>query len=131
MLRASSSFEEYWSSFVKAHLNVVTRRVQFVATSLGVASLFAGIVWRRGALVVLAPAMAWLPTWLAQRAFEEAAPPPPVPVAFAVAANLRMWRMTFDGTMDAEVERVATAEGPSPVPPGTPEPNMVTDHMLH
>jgi hypothetical protein len=125
-----SSFEEYWVTFVRAHVNVATRRVQFVATSLGLASALAGVVWRRGMLVVLAPAIAWLPTWLAQRAFEEGAPPPRH-TGFAVAANLKMWRMTLDGTMDDEVDRLVPVDGRSPGRAGTPQPNMVTDHTLH
>lgn len=124
------SFEEYWARFVRAHVTVATRRVQFVATSLGLASLFTGVVWKRGMLVALAPAIAWIPTWLAQRALEEGPAPPPNAV-FAVAANLKMWRMTLNGTMDAEVERLVAMNGPSPPKSRTPQPNMVTDHTLH
>jgi len=132
MSSASLTFEEYWTRFVSVHTSVATRRVQFVATSVGLASAFAGLVWRRGVLVVLAPAIAWAPTWLARRAFESAADGPPGHPAYAVAANLKMWRMTLGGTMDAEVERVVAEAEPSTVPrQRTPPPNMVTDHTLH
>jgi hypothetical protein len=125
------TFEEYWARFVRAHLRRATRRVQFVAVSLGMASAFAGLVWKRGVLVVLAPAVAWVPTWLAQRAFEDGATRPPLDAAFEAAANLKMWKMTLAGTMDAEVERLARTDGP-PIDRGDgPEPNMVTDHTLH
>lgn len=132
MASASLTFEEYWTRFVSVHTSVATRRVQFVATSLGLASAFAGLVWRRGVLVVLAPAIAWVPTWFARRAFEGGGEHPPRHPAYEVAANLKMWRMTLDGTMDAEVERVVAETEPSTVPrQRTPRPNMVTDHTLH
>lgn len=132
MSSASLTFEEYWNRFVCAHASLSTRRVQFVATSLGLASAIAGLVWKRGVLVVLAPALAWVPTWLARRAFEGGAERPPPHPAYAVAANLKMWRMTLDGTMDAEVERVAAEMETSAVAgPRTPLPNMVTDHTIH
>ena len=131
MSSTTLSFEEYWACFVGAHVGVATRRVQFVATSLGLAALFVGIAWRRGVLVVLAPAISWVPTWLAQRALEDTERPP-LHAAFEVAANLKMWRMTLAGTMAAEVERVVADAEPSTVRrPRTPRPNMVTDHTLH
>jgi hypothetical protein len=125
------TFEEYWVHFVRAHVHRATRRVQFVAISLGLASAFAGLVWKRGILVVLAPAVAWVPTWLAQRAFEDGAPRPPAHAVFEVAANLKMWRMTLAGTMDAEVQRLAAAADSEIDHNGAPQPNMVTDHTLH
>jgi hypothetical protein len=125
------TFEEYWERFVRAHVRRATRRVQFVAVSLGMASAFAGLVWRRGALVVMAPALAWVPTWLAQRTFENAAVRPPLHAAFEAAANLKMWKMTLAGTMDAEIERLALTGGPPVDRARGPEPNMVTDHTLH
>jgi hypothetical protein len=125
------TFEEYWVHFVRAHVRRATRRVQFAATSLGLASAFTGLVWKRGVLVVLAPAVAWLPTWLAQRAFEDGSPRPPLHAAFEAAANLKMWRMTLAGTMDAEVERLAAVDDPPRNGERTPRPNMVTDHTLH
>lgn len=125
------TFEEYWARFVRAHVHRATRRVQFVATSLGLASVFAGLVFRRGVLVVLAPAVAWVPTWLAQRTFEDGATRTPLHAMFEAAANLKMWRMTLAGTMDAEVERLAAADEPRSHGEGTPRPNMVTDHTLH
>src|SRR5690349_8289663 len=124
------TFEEYWARFVRARVRLATRRVQFAATSVGLASAFAGLVWRRGILVVLAPAVAWVPTWIAQRAFEDDAQQPPLHAGFEVAANLKMWRMTLAGTMDAEVERLAADREP-PEREGAPRPNMVTDHTLH
>jgi hypothetical protein len=125
------TFEEYWAHFVRAHVRRATRRVQFAATSLGLASAFAGLVFKRRVLVVLAPAVAWVPTWLAQRAFEDGAARPPVQAAFEAAANLKMWRMTLAGTMDAEVERLATTDGSPSISEPTPRQNMVTDHTLH
>lgn len=125
------SFEEYWVRFVRAHMGVATRRVQFAATSLGLASLLAGLVWRRGMLVVLAPAVAWIPTWVAQRSLEVGAARPPVYAPFEIAANLQMWRMTLAGTMDAEVARLAPPDDRNETKPRTPKPNMVTDHTLH
>lgn len=123
------TFEEYWVGFVRSHVHRTTRRVQFLATSVGLASALSGLVWRQGVLVVLAPAVAWIPTRLAQRAFEEETGPPRH-AGFEVAANLKMWRMTLAGTMDAEVERLmGDAEPPSPE--AAPRTNMVTDHTLH
>jgi len=131
MQPAAQSFEEYWVGFVRAHVRSTTRRVQFVATSLGLASALAGLLWKRGVLVVLAPAVAWIPTRVAQRAFEAGAQRPPVDPVFEVAANLKMWRMTLTGTMQAEVDRLTAESGRPAERPSTPEPNMVTDHTLH
>lgn len=125
------TFEEYWVGFVRAHVRRATRRVQFVATSLGLASAFAGLVWRRSVLVLLAPAVAWVPTWFAQRAFEDGVARPPPHAAFEAAANLKMWKMTLAGTMDAEVERLAADEHLQIDRDRAPRPNMVTDHTLH
>lgn len=124
------TFEEYWVCFVRAHVRRATRRVQFVATSVGLASAVAGLVWRRGILVVLAPALAWIPTWVAQRAFGDDGARAPLHAAFEVAANLKMWRMTLAGTMEAEIERLMPEREPNERE-GAPRPNMVTDHTLH
>jgi len=88
------------------------------------------LVWRRGLLVVLAPAVVWIPTWIARRAFEDDASRRPFHTVFEVAANLRMWRMTLAGAMDAEVERLAADRQPTERE-AAPRPNMVTDHTLH
>ena len=82
-------------------------------------------------LVLLAPAVAWIPTWLAQRAFEDGVARPPPHAAFEAAANLKMWRMTLAGTMDAEVERLAAADDLPIDGDRAPQTNMFTDHTLH
>lgn len=131
MQSTALTFEEYWAHFVRAHARRATRRVQFVAVSLGLASAFAGLVWKRGVLVVVAPAVAWVPGWLARRALESGTPRPPLHTVFEAAANLKMWKMTLAGTMDAEVERLAGTEVPPADRARAPRPNMVTDHTLH
>mgnify|MGYP001557379045 CR=1 FL=1 len=126
------TFPEYWVVFVRAHASPSVRRVHFVSMSAALGCAVFGVASRRTGLLALATAVALVPTWLARR-LEETRGLAGYP-AFAAAASLKMWRMTLEGTMDAEVLRVLGAEFVEPAAEeevSVPPPNMVTDHTLH
>lgn len=131
------TFDEYWPAFVRAHESSVVRRVHFVATSAAVGCAVAGVFGRRLTLVLAAPAVALLPTWVARRLSGNASAPLPGHAVFRVVASLKMWAMTLAGTMVEEAVNIASAERDDGVTADAdqdlphPPPNMVTDHTLH
>ena len=127
-------FDDYWLLFVRAHERAIVRRVQAVAVTAGLGCAALGVVTRKLGLVVAAPAVALVPTWVLRRLGRGAELP--FHPAFHVVASLKMWSMTLASSMDAEVARVADAsrETPSDLADDDrshPPPNMVTDHTLH
>lgn len=129
-------FDEYWQLFVRAHESVVVRRVQAAAVTTGIGLAVLGIFSRRASLVVVAPAVALVPTWVARRVSGTASVVLPHHAGFRFAASLKMWGMTLAGAMEAEVARVMSvppeeASDPADDDRPHPPPNMVTDHTLH
>jgi len=130
------SFEQYWVLFVRAHVNPLARRTRFAATSASVACAAAGVLSRRGSLLVLAAALAWVPNWVARQMLEGAVVGVPANVPYAVLASLKLCEMSLLGTFDAEIQRVLAIDEQKPMnapggDPTVPPPNMVTDHTLH
>ena len=129
-------FREYWPVFVRAHESPAVRRVHFVATTAGIGCAVLGVFGRRLSLVLAAPAVALVPTWIARRFAGSASVELPAHAVFRVAASLKMWAMTLAGTMAREAASVVDASREEPLDMADedhpyPPPNMVTDHTLH
>jgi hypothetical protein len=133
MSASPPTFDDYWAVFVRAHASAVVRRVHFISVSAALGCAALGLATRRGALLLAAPVIAVVPSVIARRLAGGDVRLPRYPL-YGVAAGLKMWRMTLEGRMDAEVERIFGSEPEGPgegAAPPVPRPNMVTDHTLH
>lgn len=129
------TFEEFWPLYVRAHSKKLTRKLHFIGTTLALACVAGGFLTKRRWLILFAPAAGYGPAWLSHFLVEKNLPATFRHPLWSLRADLVMWTKTIDGTMDAEVERMLTADGAgefqSDVEPGEIQPNMATDGTLH
>jgi hypothetical protein len=133
MISPSLTFDEYWDLFVRAHADPRVRRVHFVAVSAGLGCAVLGVLTRRAALLLAAPAVAFVPSWALRRLGGPGSSLPFHP-PYAALASAKLWRLTVLGAMSHEVARVLREEPDEPPESSggpLPRPNMVTDHTLH
>jgi hypothetical protein len=135
MTDALPNFDAYWRRYVAVHADPRVRRVQFVSTSVGIGIAACGVLTRRLSLIAAASAFAFVPTFVARVAWGQTTESIRERPLFRVAAALKAWKMTVQGTMQAEVDRVMQGTPPPPEDDSRdapiPRPNMVTDHTLH
>jgi hypothetical protein len=134
MADAPSSFDEYWSRYVRFHADERMRKLQFASTTVGLGVAATGLLLRRLSVVAAASAFAFAPSVFARLAWGKSSEPIQGSPLYRVAAAVKAWRMTVNGTLQAEIDRVSTPERPVEEPSREerlPRPNMVTDHTLH
>jgi hypothetical protein len=98
------SFEEFWPYYVSQHRNKTNRRLHFVGTTLAMGCV-AIAPWRPWALLA-APVFGYGFAWVGHFVFEKNKPASwhsAKHFAWSFRGDLRMWRMTLMGQMDAEV----------------------------
>jgi hypothetical protein len=105
------SFEEFWPFYVREHSSATNRRLHFVGTSLAMASVAAAAVTGRKSLLLLAPLMGYGFAWVGHFVVEKNRPATFTYPAWSLRGDFVMWWKTATGTMDAEIERVASANG--------------------
>lgn len=136
MTKSRESFEEFWPSYVRAHKSPMTRRIHFLGTLGALSCLSVAVLTRHKWMALLAPLVAYPPAWLSHAIFEKNTPATFERPLLSLMADLRMFRMMLEGTMDAEVERLTSGaeehDDATAASSGvTPEPNMITDNTLH
>jgi len=114
-----NTFEDFWPYYVRAHSNKLNRNIHFVGTSSAMALVGLGVLTRRVTPVLLAPVVGYGFAWFGHFVIEGNVPATFGHPLWSLKADLKMWRMILEGTMDAEVERVlreTTAQAePEPV----------------
>lgn len=107
-----STFEEFWPYYVSQHRNPISRKLHFVGTTLAMGCLAAAPVFPPALLA--APVVGYGLAWIGHFAFEKNKPASWASAkhfAWSLRGDLRMWRYTIAGDMDAEVERVEDMYG--------------------
>jgi hypothetical protein len=109
------SFEEFWPHYVKAHSRKATRQLHFAGTTAALTLAAAGILTRRLSLIALAPIVGYGCAWVGHFFIEGNTPATFGHPVWSLRADLLMWKMTLEGTMDDEVERVLRGDTDVPV----------------
>lgn len=107
-MRPPQSFEEFWPYYVSQHRNKTSRQLHFIGTSIAMGCVAVAPVYPPALL--LAPVAGYGFAWVGHFMFEKNKPASwggLQAVAWSLRGDLRMWKKTLDGTMDAEVEQLA------------------------
>ncbi|MFN0252826.1 MAG: Mpo1-like protein [Kofleriaceae bacterium] len=105
------SFEEFWPFYVSQHQDPTCRKLHFVGTTIAMGCLAAAPFnpW----LALAAPVAGYGFAWVGHFVFEKNKPASwlgPKEFVWSLRGDLRMWKHTLLGTMNAEVERHGLAE---------------------
>jgi hypothetical protein len=106
----ADAFEAFWPEYVRAHRHPATRLVHAVGTTTSLALLAAGALRRRPLLMAMGPLVDHALCQASHRLIEKNRTHPHRRPVDHARAELRMWRKTLAGTMNAEVERVIGAD---------------------
>jgi hypothetical protein len=101
-----TSYEEFWDFYVSQHSNKTNRRLHFVGTSLAMACVAGGALFKKPSLFLLAPVFGYGFAWFGHFVFEKNKPASFDHPVWSLKSDFVMWRKIANGTMDAEVERV-------------------------
>jgi hypothetical protein len=102
-----TTFDEFWAYYVSQHRNPICRRLHFIGTSLAIGCVAASPVFPPALLA--APVVGYGLAWIGHFGFEKNRPASwhsAKHLWWSLKGDLRMWRYTVRGVMDAEVERV-------------------------
>jgi hypothetical protein len=105
------TFEEFWPYYVRQHANETNRTLHVVGTTLALGSVAAGLLTRRASLLLAAPVLGYGLAWVGHFFVEGNTPATFSHPLWSLRGDLLMWWKTMNGTMRAEVERVATTNG--------------------
>ena len=108
--RKYGTFEEFWPFYVSQHSKKATRTLHFIGSTLALGAVAAATVTRRPALLLGAPLAGYGFAWVSHFFVEQNRPATFIYPLWSLMGDARMWWMTANGTMDAEVERVAASE---------------------
>lgn len=109
MIEASvpQSFEEFWPYYVSQHRNATCRKLHFAGTTMALGLVAASPLFPPA--LAMAPVVGYGLAWIGHFAFEKNRPASWYSLkhfAWSLRGDLRMWRMTLVGDMEAEVERI-------------------------
>ena len=105
------SFEEFWPFYLREHSKKANRALHFAGTTAAMAILAASAVARRPAWLLAAPVVGYGLSWVGHFFIEQNRPATFRYPAWSFRGDLRMWAMTVQGTLDAELERVTSSNG--------------------
>ncbi len=108
--RKYGSFEEFWPFYVSQHSKKATRTLHFIGSTIALGAVAAAAVSRRPALLLGAPLAGYGFAWVSHFFVEQNKPATFTYPLWSLMGDARMWWMSANGTMDAEVERVAASE---------------------
>ena len=106
-----TSFEEFWPYYVSQHTNPTCRKLHFVGTSIAMGCV--AISPFVPSALLAAPVAGYGLAWIGHFVFEKNKPASwggAKAAWWSLRGDLRMWTRMVQGTMDAEVERVAMLE---------------------
>jgi hypothetical protein len=104
------SFEEFWPFYVSQHQNKTSRRLHFIGTSLAMGCVAMAPFYPTALLA--APVLGYGFAWVGHFAFEKNKPATwggKKAILWSLRGDLRMWMYMLEGTMDAEIEKLAPA----------------------
>jgi hypothetical protein len=104
------SFDEFWPHYVKEHSQPETRTIHAIGTTVGMACALALIAGRKWKYLPLALIPGYGAAWLSHFLIEKNKPATFEHPLWSFMGDYKMLGLMIEGKMDAEVERVMTAE---------------------
>jgi hypothetical protein len=104
-------FEEFWPYYLREHQKPGTRALHFAGSTLAFATVAAALIARRPAWLLGAPVLGYGLSWIGHFFVEHNRPATWEHPLWSLRGDLKMWAMTVAGTLDAELERVASSNG--------------------
>jgi hypothetical protein len=118
-----SDFESFWPYYIGEHRDPTTRRLHTVGTTAALGCLAAFALTRKRSLLLAGLVGGYGPAWVSHFFIEKNRPATFTYPLWSLRADLRMFRLTLLGQIDAEIERIlgeqATAEGADAKPAPT------------
>jgi hypothetical protein len=106
-----SDFESFWPHYLGEHSDPTTRALHALGTGLALGCLGAYALTRKRALLFGALAGGYGPAWVSHFFVEHNRPATFSHPLWSLRADLRMFRLTLLGQIDAEIARVGRPEG--------------------
>lgn len=103
MTARPSTLDEFWPFYVSQHLNPVNRRLHAIGTTAGILLAAGAAVFRAPRLLAAGAAAAYACAWIGHFFHEKNRPATFVFPLLSLRADLRMYRLTVLGEMDAEI----------------------------
>jgi hypothetical protein len=104
------SFEEFWPFYVREHSNKWNRRLHFVGTTCALGLAGAALVTKKRWLLALAPVAGYGAAWVGHFFIEKNRPATFKYPLWSLRGDFKMWAKMVTFKMDAEVEKVMSAE---------------------
>ena len=104
-----SSLDEFWPFYLSQHLGLVTRRLHFIGTTLGLVLTVIAAVLREPRLLVAAFISAYGCAWVGHFFFERNAPATFKHPVLSLRADFRMYRLMWTRRLDEEVRKRTTS----------------------
>jgi hypothetical protein len=105
------TFEDFWPFYVREHANPTNRTLHFIGTSLAMASVAAGLLTGRRALLLAAPVLGYGFAWVGHFVVQGNRPATFKYPLWSLRGDFKMWSKIAAGTMDAEVEQALKSNG--------------------
>ncbi|MCU0685104.1 MAG: DUF962 domain-containing protein [Polyangiaceae bacterium] len=120
MAEKITDFESFWPYYIGEHRDASTRRLHTVGTTVALGCLAAFALTRKRSLLLATLVGGYGPAWVSHFFIEKNRPATFTYPLWSLRADLRMFRLTLLGQIDAEVERILgeqAAEGAAEAAP--------------
>ncbi len=106
------SFNEFWPSYVRDHSHPTNRRLHVVGTGLAFVLLALGAILEQPLFLLGALVSGYALSWIGHFFVEHNRPATFRAPLWSLMADFRMFYLTINGKMAAEIERVSLARKP-------------------
>jgi hypothetical protein len=108
--RKFESFEDFWPYYVSEHKEKGTRLLHFAGTTAAFGLVASAIIFKKRWPLVAAPIVGYGASWIGHFFIEKNKPATFKHPAWSFRGDMRMWWLTVQGKMQAEVDRVLREE---------------------
>jgi hypothetical protein len=116
-MRESTTFDEFWPEYVRAHRHPVNRALHYVGTSAAIGCVAASVLTLRPAWLLAAPVVGYGPAWIGHFFFEKNKPATFEYPLWSLRADLKMLTLAVRGRMGEELRRHAGEPHPTHAEP--------------
>lgn len=106
MAEKITDFESFWPYYIGEHRDASTRRLHTIGTTAALGCLTAFALTRKRSLLLAALVGGYGPAWVSHFFIEKNRPATFTYPLWSLRADLRMFRLTLLGQIDAEIERI-------------------------
>jgi hypothetical protein len=104
--RKFKSFDDFWPYYLKAHSKPETRALHMLGTTLGFLGVAAWLKTGRPRYLAAGVAGSYGSAWIGHFAFEGNNPAAFENPMWSLEADIKMYRLSLSGELDAEIQRV-------------------------